>query len=779
MIKSSYYIKDLTCKECAQNIIDIIEHNDDVNNVIIDFDKKKITIFGERKFSYEEVYKIIKFVRKKDHSEHNLKSIGEVVTEEFTFEDIDCPNCALKVEEALNKNKDIIDAQVNFITKKIIIKHNDNCEVYNIVTKIVRSVEGDAKVYKGGCDDCNCTCHTHHKHKSENNLKPVFMILGFAMLLSSIALKLLNIDTIYSKLMFLVCYFFLSYDLFIEAFNNIIHKEFFGESTLMIIASLGAMLIGEQIEGILVILLFKVGEFCQDKATEKSRNAIKDLIDSRENKVTLKDGTVKNVDEVNVGEVVTIKVGERIPLDGIIKEGTSEIDMKALTGESIPSEIKEGDEILSGSINLTRVIDIEVTKVSSDSTMTKVLKLVEEATNQKSQSEKFITKFAKVYTPCILIIAVIVALIQVILLNDIKDVFNNFFTILVISCPCALVISIPLGYFAGIGKSSSEGILVKGGNYLEALTHIDTVVFDKTGTITKGNFKVLDVQSYNNHTKEEVINYVSLVEEYSLHPIATSIKTEFGKSNIILNNANIEEKSGEGIILTENNLKVLVGNEKLLNKYNIKYEKNNSYGTVLYLAINNEYYGCIIVGDEIKENAEELFNYLKLNHIKTIMLTGDSQEVGNHIASKLNIDEAYCKLLPNQKYDILKTTIDSKQNSILYVGDGINDTPSIKLADVGIAMGAIGSDSAKEASDIVIMNDDILKIKNVINISKYTKKIIIQNIIFALSVKLIALIIGITGILASLAMIIAIFADVGTCLICILNSMRILKYKTK
>ncbi len=783
IIKNTYHFDNLECQECAEHIIDIIEHNDDVINVIVDFDNKDITITGKRAFSYKEVNKIVNQVINEEHTTHNdvLTSLGKTITEEYSFEDIDCPNCAAKVERALNKNKDIIDAQVNFINKKIIIKHNDNCEVYNIVTKIVKSVESDAKVYKESHehhDSCHC-CHHHHHEKKEDTKKQINIVLiffGIYIYASAIFLNLLDINNVYTTIMFIISYTFLAYDIFYEAIINIFHKDFFSESTLMLVASLGAVIIGEPIEGIMVILLYKIGEFCQDQATEKSKNAIKSLVDMKVDEVTLKDGTRKKIEDVNVGEVVTIKVGERIPLDGIIKNGKTEVDMKALTGESVPSEVSAGEEILSGSINLTRVIDIEVTKVSSESTMNKVLKLVEEASNQKSKSEQFITKFARVYTPCVLLVAIIVGIIQGLIIHDIKTVFNNIFTILVISCPCALVISIPLGYFAGIGRASNDGILVKGGNYLEALTNVDSIIMDKTGTITKGNFKVLKVIADNNHSKDEIIKYVTAVEQYSLHPIASSIKKEFGENETI-KNASIEEVGGEGMVLKTNEQVVLVGNEKLMHRYNVKYNKCFMIGTILYVSVNNEYYGCVVIGDELKEEAPSLFAYFQKEKIKTIMLTGDSEAVASDVAQKLNIDETHAKLLPAQKYEILQKKLKEKNGTIVYVGDGINDTPSLKLADVGIAMGAVGSDSAKEASDIVIMNDDISKIKDAIDISKYTRRIVKGNIIFALSIKLIALIIGITGIMKSLGMLIAIFADVGTCIICILNAMKILKYK--
>ena len=492
--------------------------------------------------------------------------------------------------------------------------------------------------------------------------------------------------------------------------------------------------------------------------------------------------------EVKVGEIVTVKVGERIPLDGIVKEGETNLDMKSLTGESMPVYTKEGEEILSGSINLSRVIDIEVTKRDNESTITKVLKLVEEASKKKSKSEKFITKFARIYTPCILLIAICVGLIQWLFMSiEVKDIFINVFTILVISCPCALVISVPLGYFAGIGCASKFGILVKGGNYLEALTKTEMIVFDKTGTITKGNFKVLSVNPVEGKNKEEILKVISYVESYSTHPIAESIKKEYGMTILddsiseekARTNDLIEEISGKGLRMIKNGKEIIVGNEELLKDFNIKFKKCDEIGTIIYLAIDKEYYGNIVIGDEIKPEAYSLFKKLSNTNYKKIMLSGDSKEVCEDISKKLNLDESYSKLLPNEKYEKLQDIISRKKGTVVYVGDGINDTPAIKLADVGIAMGALGSDSAKEASDIVIMNDDINKVYDSIKIAKYTKYIVVENIILALTIKLAALIIGILGILKSFGMIIAIFADVGICIIAILNVMRILKYKVK
>lgn len=787
----TYYIDNLTCHDCCEKIVDILHKNKHVINALIDFDNKEITIVSDVTILEEEVKKIIDEVMSVEHvNNHILNGVNNIITDEYLFEDIDCPNCAAKVERALNKNINIIDAQVNFINKKIIVKHKNEVEVYNIVNKIVKSIEVDAKVIKGNKNGSKSKYylksfnnknnkqkkHEDEKEKNRKCLKVILFILGVLLYGTGIIYRLLEVNPIIEKAIFIASYLLISYDILYNAFLNIIHLDFFSESTLMIIASVGAVILDEPIEGVMVIILFKIGEYCQDLATSKSKRAIQDLIELKVDKVTLKDGTIKQVEDVNIGEVVTIKVGERIPLDGVIKEGNTDLDMKSLTGESIPVETKAGEEILSGAINLTRVIDVEVTRRSTDSTISKVKKLVEEASNQKATSEKFITKFARIYTPCILIIAVIVAIIQRIIGTNINDVFNNFFTILVISCPCALVISIPLGYYAGIGRSSKSGILVKGGNYLEALTKIDTIVFDKTGTITKGQFKVIDIKPEKGYTKNDILRIITEVEQYSIHPIASSLKKEYGKEAREIKNASIEEKSGEGLILKENQRIILVGNERLMISNNIDYKSNNIIGTVIYLAINQRFCGSIVIGDELKESSESFFKSIHNKNYTTVMLTGDNEKTAEDIKNKLHISKAYAKLLPYQKYEKIKEIINNKKGTIVFVGDGINDTPALKLADVGIAMGALGSDSAKEASDIVIMNDDISKIGDAVDIAKFTRRIVIQNIIFSITVKVAALVLAISNVLSTMAPVIAIFADVGTCILAIINVTRILRY---
>ncbi len=549
----------------------------------------------------------------------------------------------------------------------------------------------------------------------------------------------------------------------------------------MVIASLGALIIDEPVESIMVILLYRIGEYLQNRAVEKSKQSIQSLMELKVDTVTLADGNVKNVKEVHVGDIIAVKVGERIPLDGVVKNGSTDIDMKALTGESNPIYINEGEEILSGSINLSKVIEIEVTKEDSDSTISKVMKLVEDASNQKSNTEKFITIFARYYTPCVLIIALIIAIVQAFLRMDYKEIMNNVFLILVISCPCALVISIPLSYFAGIGRSSSSGILVKGGTYLDDLATAKTFVFDKTGTITKGNFKVAEVNPVEGKSKEDVLKYVAMAEQYSIHPIAQSIKDAVKGSPIVnIENNDVQELSGLGLKVISNNKTILVGNRKLMDKFKVKYTKSTSIGTILYLSVNGEYFGNVCIRDEIKESSKELINSLNQDY-ETIMLTGDSKEVAKMVANEVGVKSYKAQLLPKEKYDELKIIIANSNGKTIYIGDGINDTPSLKLADVGIAMGGVGSDSAKECADIVIANDDLNKVNQVIKIAKMTRRITKQNIVIALAVKVAALLLSLSGLLSEtgIGMLVGEFADVGVCLIAILNSMRILKMKIK
>lgn len=772
--------------------------------------------------------------------------------DEFYFDDIDCPNCANKVEVALNKSSLILEAQVSFLSKKIKIKHNEE-SIFEEVKKIVKSIEPDVNVFKSEKEiinkessknehhhvhnHCSCqgdhehhehhehhNCHEHHnhhehkqnceehnhacccghhEHKTNKNAKDfvkklafiigcilfgiaiVILVLGDKEILSIFNLEPLlkgNAYLIPLFITFISSYILLAYDLIYKSIYGLLHKDYFNESLLMVIASIGAIILSfigdiELFEACAVVLLYKIGESLQEKATEKSKNAIKGLLDLEINDVTLKDGAVKNIDDVKVGEIIVVKVGEKIPLDGKIISSNTSLDMKNLTGESEPVYVQEGDEVLSGSINLTNVIEIEVLKENDQSTISKVKKIVDEANSKKSNSEQFITKFARWYTPLVLVIAVVVLVIQLILKINVQEALNNVFAILVISCPCSLVISVPLAYFASIGASSKRGILVKGGNYLETLTKVETIVFDKTGTITKGDFEIVDVVA-NGVSEEELLKTAAMVESYSNHPIAVSIKKGY-KGNFELENASIEEIPGLGLVMENEDDIFFVGNEKLMIEKDINYIQNNQTGSIIYVSKNNNFLGSIVIRDQIKENSKTTINKLDSLGIDTLMLTGDKKVFGEYVANEVGIKNVCAELLPQDKYLIVDSLVENKKKNIVYVGDGINDTPSLRRSDVGIALGGIGSDLAKEAADIVIMNDDISKVGEVIDISKFTKRIILQNVIFILLTKIIAMTISIAGILSSYAMLIAIFADVGVCLLCVLNSLRILSFKDK
>ena len=547
----------------------------------------------------------------------------------------------------------------------------------------------------------------------------------------------------------------------------------------MSIATIGAFFIGEYPEAVAVMLFYQIGEVFQGYAVNKSRKSISSLMNIRPDYANLlkEDTEIKvSPEEVNINDVIVIKPGERVPLDGIILEGTSFIDTSALTGESVPREVTVGNEILSGSINNSGVLKVKVDKEFGESTVARILELVENASSKKAPTEKFISKFAKIYTPIVVIIALLVAVIPPILIKD--ATFSSWIykalSILVVSCPCALVVSIPLGFFSGIGAASKKGILVKGGNYLEALKNSEIVIFDKTGTLTKGVFKVTDINP-KNITKDELLEVTAMGELYSNHPIAISILKAYGKDINKEYIKNYKEISGHGIEVTIKENNVLLGNSKLMKSKNINYEEVDSIGTIVHVAINGEYKGNIVISDEIKENVkEELKELKKVGIKKTIMLTGDIKNVANKVAEAIGIDEVYSELLPADKVSKVENILNSKskKGKVLFVGDGINDAPSLARADIGVAMGGIGSDAAIEAADVVLMKDNIKELSEAIKISRKTNKILWQNIIFSLGIKVLVMLLVVLGLTN---MWVAVFADVGVTLIAVLNSMRIIR----
>lgn len=584
-----------------------------------------------------------------------------------------------------------------------------------------------------------------------------------------ISIVLLALGMIFNENIYLlvISYVFISKEVYFNAFKNIREGKIFDENFLMIIATLGAFYIGEYPEAVLVMLLFSIGEYLSDLAVDNSKKAIVELMDLRSDKINLKDIGVTDVNNANVGDIFVVAPGEKVALDGIIIKGESHLDTSSLTGETMPRAVYKNSEVLSGTINLEGVLEVKATKTFETSTASKIIEILEKSEEKKTKTEKFITRFSKVYTPIVVLLAILIIIIPTILGGNFNTWLYRALEMLVISCPCALVISVPLGYFSGIGKCSKEGILVKGSNILDDLVNIDTIIFDKTGTITEGVFEVTKIFSVNNKDAE-LLKLAAEAEANSNHPIALSIKKAYGKE-IKSKITNAKEISGAGIscIIGEDN--ILVGNKKLLKYNKIDVEENKELGTIVYVAKNKKLLGYIVISDKIKTNAKESLDKLRNDGISNlIMLSGDAEEIVNIISKKLNLDKAYGNLLPQDKVNILEEY--KMKNKTAFVGDGINDAPVIKCADVGIAMGGIGSDATIEASDIVLMKDDLSNLADAIKISKITKKIVMFNIIFAIMFKIIMLVLAILGITPIW---LAVFADVGVTIISVFNSLRI------
>lgn len=601
-----------------------------------------------------------------------------------------------------------------------------------------------------------------------------------------IALRILSLNDFYETILFLITYFIIGYDILKKAIKGILNRQVFDENFLMAIATVGAIALGEYSEGTAVMLFYQIGEWFQSYAVGKSRRNISELMDIRPDYANIEDdsGNIVQVDpdEVEIGSTIIVKPGEKIPIDGKIIEGTSSLNTSALTGESLPQEVTTNDEVISGCINITGLLKIKTTKEFGESTVSKILDMVENASSKKSKSENFISKFARYYTPAVCYSALALALIPPIINLLIGNEASwsvwiyRALTFLVISCPCALVISIPLSFFAGIGGASNSGVLVKGSNYLEALATTKYVVFDKTGTMTQGVFEVSGIH-HSTIENDQLLEYATLAESYSTHPISKSLQKAYGKPVDKTRIKDVKEISGHGVIAKIDNITVMAGNDKLMKKFNISYVDCHSIGTIVHIAIDNKYAGHILISDLIKPTAKQAIQELKNIGIKkTIMLTGDISKVANKVATDLNIDQVYSELLPEDKVTKVEELLNQKSNKekLAFVGDGINDAPVLSRADIGIAMGALGSDAAIEAADIVLMDDDPLKIAKAIKISKKCLKIVYENIYFAIGIKVICLILGAIGIAN---MWLAIFADVGVMVIAVLNAIRALNVK--
>lgn len=757
------------------------------------------------------------------------------------LEGLDCAHCASKIEAQVNKLENINEASLNFINKSLTIEHsgNDNI-IFEAVEKIVHKLEPHVKVFMNkeeehdhmhnedhshSHSDCNCgedhdhdedhshdhsdcNCggnHGHGKHDSHDNKKPSHdnassdghghshdfngdtkktLIRLFVAAILFIPAVIFESSKTLSMILSIASYIIIGYDIILRAVKNILNGQVFDENFLMAVASIGAIIIGEYPEAAGVMLFYQTGEYFQSIAVNKSRKQIKSLLNIKPEFANLKtDSGITKVkpEAIKINDIIVVKPGEKVPLDGVIIEGSSTIDTSALTGESMPVDKVIGNDVLSGSINLTGVLTVKVTKIFKESTVSKILYLVEKASNKKSETENFITKFAKYYTPAVVALAAIIAIVPPLIFNDpFYDWLYRGLIFLVVSCPCALVLSIPLTYFSGLGAASKYGILIKGGNYLEALSNSEIAVFDKTGTLTEGKFEVTEIKTFGEISENDLLSVAAHGEFYSNHPIATSIKEKFASQINEEFIKDYEEIAGFGIKAKVDGKIVLLGNEKLMNQENISFEKaTDKPGTVLYVSIDGKFAGFIVISDKIKKDVNNLVSKLKSAGIKkVVMLTGDNRVTANFVKNKLGLDEVYSELLPTDKVDKVEELFKSKhvKGKLLFVGDGINDAPVLMRADVGFAMGGIGSDAAIESADVVIMNDEPTKVYESIEIAKKTKSIVWQNIIFSLGVKLLVMILTVYG---NVTMPLAVFADVGVAIVAILNASRILRIKVK
>ncbi|WP_400243312.1 heavy metal translocating P-type ATPase [Niallia sp. JL1B1071] len=722
----------------------------------------------------------------------------QLLKKEFTLEGLDCANCAMKIENGIASINGVSECNVNFATQTLSLQLNETerdsilAKAEKTITRLephVRMVEKGNKITvsvphnhaHAHHEEHDHETHSHtHEHGAENTKKLIGrLVAGTIVAVGGFFAPLTGVAEFS---LFFLAYLIVGGDILYRAIKNILRGQVFDEHFLMAIATLGAFAIQEYPEGVAVMLFYQIGELFQGIAVNRSRKSITSLMDIRPDYANVKDGDqFKKIspEQVKIGDIIFVKPGEKIPLDGRVIEGSSSVDTSALTGESMPRDIKIGNEVLSGFINNNGVLTIEVTKDFGESTVTKILELVQNASSKKAPTENFITKFARYYTPVVVITAALLAILPPLIISGatFSDWLYRALVFLVISCPCALVVSIPLGFFGGIGAASKKGILVKGSNYLEALNAVKYVVFDKTGTLTKGVFEVNSIHAAPGFSEEEVLEYAAYAEVHSNHPIADSIRKAFPGKILEERIKEYQEISGHGISVKLDGRNVLAGNKKLMVKENIEYVQNEEIGTVIYVAVNQEFIGSIVISDQIKDDAKKAIQLLKEQGIKkTVMLTGDAKKVGDKIGALLQLDEVHADLLPQHKVEEIEKLDEQKQpkDKILFVGDGINDTPVLARADVGMAMGGLGADAAIEAADIVIMTDEPSKIATALSIAKRTRRIVWQNIIFALGIKAIFLLLGAFGIATMWE---AVFSDVGVTVLAVLNAMRVLRVK--
>ena len=723
----------------------------------------------------------------------------------WPLEDLDCANCAAKMEDAMAKIPGVEKVRVDFFHKTMTLEAAD--DVYDdVLSKVIecgKRIEPDCRIITDGsaakaeemhahhhdreddccgCGHCGVSDHKHHhvhKHVEEEDVEEQegkVLLIRAAIGIAMIAAGKLTQGWL-STVLYLIGYAVVGYDVVLRAVRNIFHGQIFDENFLMAVASIGAMCIGDFAEGVAVMAFYQVGEWFQDRAVDKSRASIASLMDIRpEFAMVVRDGKEEKVapDEVNVGDIISIRPGERVPLDGVVVKGTSSLNTTALTGESLPRDVAEGDSVISGCVNLSGLLTVRVTSSYGESAVSRILDLVESSGENKAKTERFITRFARIYTPTVCGAALLLAVVPPLFVGQWVEWLHRALTFLVISCPCALVISVPLTFFSGIGGASSKGILVKGANYMENLAKLDTVVFDKTGTLTKGVFTVTAIHP-EKVSPDTLLEMAALAEQYSDHPISKSLKAAWNRALDGNRVSDVEEVAGHGVKATVDGHSVYAGNDKLMEQIGVQWKPCHHHGTIVHVAQDGVYMGHIVISDVVKETSAPAMKDLKAMGVRRlVMLTGDRKDVGEDIAAKLGLTEVHAELLPQDKVSWVEKLLDSAQGTLAFVGDGINDAPVLARADLGIAMGALGSDAAIEAADVVLMDDDPQKLALGMRISRETVKIARQNIVFALVVKALVLLLGALGIANMWA---AVFADVGVCVLAILNATRAMRVK--
>lgn len=779
-----YAVDNLGCAGCAAKIQHEGSKMSGILNSNLDLYKKKMIVETDDSFNEKQFLSDINKIADKLEPGTKIykKENDKIRTREYVVENLDCAGCAAKIQHESSKLKGIINSNLDLYKKNITVETDSSFDEESFleqINTIADKLEPGTLIYKAENEDDNDEARAKREkelalEKAEEKKEKFLLIIGAALFIISVFLKPFPMIKLAVSI---IAYIILGGDVVLKSFKNITKGNFLDENFLMTIATFGAFYLGETTEAVGVMLFYKVGEYFQESAVRNSRKSIEKLLDIRPDYANIRDnnGEVIKISpkKLKIGDIIIIKSGEKVPVDGIVVKGESDLNTAALTGESIPADVTVNSEVLSGSLNGAGVLEVKVTKLFSDSTINKIIEMVENASNKKAESEKFITKFARYYTPIVVITALIVGIGFPLLFGNFNMWFGRALIFLVISCPCALVLSVPLTFFSSIGKASKSGILIKGGNYLEALTNISAVVFDKTGTLTKGKFKIDRLEAQNGN-EDELLKTAKIGEFYSNHPIGKAI-VSYG--SIDINEEYIEgykELSGFGVLSYYEGKMILIGNYKLMKEYKIEAEEKNYAGTVLYVAQDNVFLGYIYISDEIKEDSPLTIEGLRKSGIQSYMLTGDSNKIGTVVGEKLglNSENIYSQLLPQDKVNKLEEIKSKNNKGIVFVGDGVNDAPVLSLADVGIAMGGVGSDIAIEAADVVIMKDEPSKILELLKIAKQNKKVVMQNIVMALGIKIIVMILGVFGI-ANMWM--AIFSDVGVSLLAVLNASQGIK----